>query len=111
AAFRLGYLANCVLPSNPVGRGVGDLMVGLSRYLPGAYEMTLYAWQHCDDEFAATLTEQAITVRRFTANTMSERIAAMAEAIAADRTDILITDVNSALPTVLFERRIAPVQI
>jgi hypothetical protein len=109
--LRVGYLAYCVLPSNSVGRGVGDLLVGLSRYLPGAYELTLYAWLHHDDACTATLIDHGIAVRRFTANTMSERIAAVAEAIATDGIDILITDVNSALPTVLFERRTAPVQI
>lgn len=111
APLRVGYLAYCALPSNSVGRGVGDLLVGLSRYLPGTYELTLYAWLRYDDAFTAALIDHGITVRRFSENRDSERIVAVAQAIAADEIDILITDVNSAVPTVLFERRIAPVQI
>ncbi len=109
--LRLGYLAQFVLLGNPIGRGVGDVLDGLSRYLPGTYELMLYAWSEYDDAMMAMLADQGITVRRFTATSMSERISAVAEAIAADRIDILITDMNTALPAVLFERRVAPVQI
>jgi hypothetical protein len=108
---RLGYLNNCLLPRNPVGRGVGDLLVALSRHLPGTYEIVIYAWEHHDEAFAATLVEEGIAVRRFAERSMTARAAAVAEAVAADRIDILISDLNGPLPTVLFERRIAPVQI
>jgi hypothetical protein len=109
--LRLGYLAESAQLGNPVGRGVGDLMELLSLYFPDTYRLVLYAWDKYDDAFLAPLTDQGITVRRFAATPMSERIAAVAEAIGADRIDILITDMNFALPAVLFERRAAPVQI
>src|SRR5260370_39789272 len=100
--LRIGYLAQFVLLTNPTARGVGEMLEGLARQLPGTYGLVLYAWFNYDDAEAAVLTDQGITVRRFTANSMSERIAAVAEAIAADEIDILITDMNSALPAVLF---------
>ncbi|HVH75856.1 MAG TPA: glycosyltransferase 61 family protein [Stellaceae bacterium] len=109
--LRIGYLAQFVLLGNPIGSGVGEVLEGLSRYFPGTYKLVLYAWSQYDDASLAPLIERGITVRRFIAGSMSERIAVVADAVAADEIDILITDMNSALPTVLFERRIAPVQI
>src|SRR5437588_9457310 len=90
--LRLGYLAQFVLLGNPIGRGVGEIMEALSRHLPGRYDLVLYAWSQYDDESTAILADHGITVRRFTANSMSERISAVAQAIAADEIDILITD-------------------
>ncbi len=109
--LRLGYLSQFATLGNPIGPCAHALLGGLSRYLPGTYGLVLYAWSEHDDASIAVLTDQGITVRRFTANSMSERISAVAEAVAVDEIDILITDMNTALPTVLFERRVAPVQV
>jgi len=111
APLRVGYLSQFARGGNAIGPCAHAVLGGLARYLPGAYGLVLYAWSEHDDESMATLADQGITVRRFTANSMSERIAAVAEAVALDEIDILITDMNTALPTVLFERRVAPVQI
>jgi tetratricopeptide (TPR) repeat protein len=111
--LRLGYLSQFSNLSDGITVGwLGRyLLEGLSRHFPGSYRLALYAWMHYDDASLAPLEAADILVRRFTADSMSERIAAVAEAIAADEIDILITDMNTSLPAVLFERRVAPIQI
>ena len=111
--LRLGYLSESANrgPGNAVGPVIHHLLGGLSRHFPDKYRLVLYAWRGDDDDFLKSLEGSDIIIRRFEAETTSERIAAVANAIAADKIDILLTDVNAALPTVLFERRVAPVQI
>ena len=111
--LRLGYLSQFASlgPGNAIGPFVHRLLGALSRHFPGHYRLVLYAWMFHDDASLALLDGVDVLIRRFTLSSMTERIAAVAGAIAADEIDILITDMNSALPTVLFERRVAPIQI
>jgi hypothetical protein len=109
--LRLGYLSQFARLGNPIGPCGHALLAGLTRHVPGKYRLSLYAWSEHDDAGTAALADIGVRVCRFTANSMDERIATVAEAIARDEIDILITDMNTALPTVLFERRVAPVQI
>lgn len=111
--LRLGYLTQfaSTIDGIAVGRFARYLLQGLSCHFPASYRLALYAWMHHNDEFLAPFEGRDILIRRFTADSMTQRIAAVMEAIAADEIDILITDMNTALPTVLFERRVAPIQI
>src|SRR5260370_1245306 len=111
APLRLGYLSQFARLGNPIGPCAHAILGGLSRHLPGTYRLVLYAWSEHGDERWGGLGDTDILARRFTASSTAERIAAVAAAIAGDEIDILITDMNTALPTVLFERRAAPVQI
>src|SRR5207247_1637009 len=82
-----------------------------SRYLPGTCGSVLYAWSEHDDEQPAVLTAQGSTVRPFTAACMSERISAVAAAIAAHEIGGLITDMNCSLPTLRSEPACTPVAL
>ena len=109
APLRLGYLS--YFPDWPMGATAEGVLVNFSRYFPGKYRLVLYAWAGHDDEALAAFADTDILVHRFARGSTAERIAALAAAIAADEIDILISDMNMALPTVLFELRAAPVQI
>jgi hypothetical protein len=109
--LRLGYLAQFAQRGNPVASIGRALLSGLARHRRDRYRLVLYAWSETDDAFLAPLADEQVLVRRLDAGSTAERVAAVADAIAEDGIDILITDMNSALPTVLFERRAAPVQI
>ena len=111
--LRLGYLSQFAVrwPGNAIGPFIDHVLGGLSRYFPGRYRLVLYAWMFHDEASLVPLDGTDVTVRRFKAGSMTDRIGAIASAVAADEIDILITDMNSSLPTVLFERRIAPIQI
>jgi hypothetical protein len=109
--LRVGYLSQFGRRGSSTVAWSDAILGGLSRCLPGSYGLVLYAWSEHDDLSMAMLADQGVTVRRFSANSMSERIAAVAEAIRADEIDILITDMNTALPTMLFELRVAPIQV
>jgi hypothetical protein len=107
--LRLGYLA--FFPGWTVGPAAQVVLAGLARHFPENYRSTLYVWAEPDDYSLSAVADTNIVVRRFVTGLTSERIRALAEAITADGIDILITDFNLALPTVLFERRVAPIQI
>ena len=108
--LRLGYLSQYA-SDNAVGFFADRLLRALSRHFPDSYRLALYAWREYDSEWLASLERSGVLVRRFMANSTVECAATVGEAIAADAIDILITDQNTWLPTVLFERRVAPVQI
>src|SRR5260370_27456228 len=84
APLRLGYLSQFARLGNPIGPCAHTILGGLSRYLPATYTLVLYAWSEHDDESLAALTDTDILVRRFTASSTAEPIAAVAPAIASD---------------------------
>jgi hypothetical protein len=112
APIPVGYLAQFATPSpgNAVALATECVLRALcsdrSRYQP-----ILYAWMFHDDASAAKFEDEGILVRRITGNSPSERIAAAEVAISRDRPEVLISDMNTAVPTVIFERRAAPIQV
>lgn len=110
--LRLGYLVQYAQRGRgTMSRLIPHLLGGLSHYAPERYRMILYAWMGYDDRLRAPLESDGVVVRRLDDGPLSERVSRIAAAVAEDEIDILITDMNSSLPTVLFERRVAPVQI
>lgn len=87
------------------------VLCSLAQHLPQRYRLSLYAWMFHDDTTDTAFAPHGIAVRRFAPAPAAARIAAVASALRKDGVDILITDMNSSLPTVLFEQRVAPVQI
>src|SRR5260370_41833295 len=102
APLRLGYLSQFARLGNPIGPCAHAILGGLSRHLPGTYRLVLYAWSEHDDESLAALADTDILVRRFTANSTAERIAAEPAANPHDEIDILIPDMNTAVAIVIF---------
>jgi hypothetical protein len=112
--LRVGFLSQYARldVGNAVGPFAHFVLGGLARYFPQHYKPALYAWEHHDEHSLSLMTEAGVLVRRFDAEeSLDGLVHAVANAVAADEIDILLTDQNSWLPTVLFERRIAPIQI
>ncbi len=112
ASQRVGYLAEFITQSP--GNAIADANRGVLNALAAAFPSSppiLYAWMFHDPASLATLASQGVEVRAISANSMTERIAKTRELIEADRPDVLITDMNASLPTVIFAARSAPIQI
>ena len=108
----VGYLAQFITP------GPGNAMAFAAEAVLKAlcsdrsrYQPILYAWMFHDDATAAKFEREGIVVHRIDGNSPSERITAAEAAIRRDQPEVLISDMNTALPTVIFERRAAPIQI
>ena len=87
------------------------VLCSLAQHMPGRYRLSLYAWMFHDDATDAAFTPLGIAVRRFAPAPAAARVEAVAAALREDGVDILVTDMNSSLPTVLFEQRVAPLQV
>ena len=84
---------------------------GLSRHFGQFYDLHLLPWWFHDPAFTAPLKSLGVKVHDLSAETWTERLKKVEQAIAEIGIDVLITDINYALPTVVFERRAARVQI
>lgn len=77
----------------------------------GGCELIVYAWRFHDEPFLRRLQEQGATCRVFDAAKPQLLIEAIERELDADRPDVVIADMNNAVPTALFARRAAPAQI
>ncbi|MFA6963980.1 hypothetical protein [Bosea sp. (in: a-proteobacteria)] len=111
-ARRVGYLAQFVSPGpgNAIAGANAVILRALAAASPDAPPI-LYAWLFHDPETLAAYAALGIEIRPVTGNSTAERIDALRLMIAADAPDVLITDMNTALPTALFMERVAPIQI
>jgi hypothetical protein len=109
---KIGYLAQFLTkePGNPIAN-CSSVVLGLLADAAANYRPIVYAWMFYDETTCAEHERRGIMVRRITADSPADRILKTKAAIAADQPDVLITDMNTALPTVVFENRSAPVQI
>jgi len=111
--IHLAYLAQFgrLSAADPISAAAFALLTGLVRYFPGRYRVTLIAWMFHDGSSALAFESAGIKVIRIGEGNTAERIQAVRAAILADPADILVSDMNTALPTVIFEQRLAPVQM
>jgi hypothetical protein len=75
------------------------------------YEVELFAWAEHDPGTLAKIEKQGVKVHSFSARNLAECIDATEKSIRQVNPDVLITEMNSALPTVWFERRVADIQM
>ena len=108
----VGYLAQFVTP------GPGNAIAGANRVVLESLAaqralgpVFLYAWMFHDPETLAWAEKLGIQTRAITANSPGERLATLEAHIRRDRPAVLISDMNASIPTVVYERRAAPVQI
>lgn len=109
---RVGYLAEFVSsgPGNAIAVANRVVLDSLARAFTDK-PPTLYAWLFHDPETLASYAAKGVRVRAVSGSSTEERITSLQQMIAEDRPDVLITDMNAALPAVLFSRRVAPIQI
>lgn len=87
------------------------LLMDALRRLPGGAEMHAVAWRFHDEEHFLDLRSQGITVTATGGETPADRLAQAEAALAAIQPDILVTEMNNAVPMAVFARRAAPAQI
>jgi hypothetical protein len=111
--LRVALLSQFCVPGggNAIAGAVETIVRALGQHRSGAFDLYLYAWMFHDADFLARLAELGARVRALEAGTYADRLAQIETGLQADEIDVAITDMNSALPTVLFERRGAPIQI
>jgi hypothetical protein len=79
--------------------------------LKGNCEVIVYAWREHDEEFLQRLRGQGATFRIFNARKPELIIYEIERSLEIDRPDVVIADMNTAIPMVLFARGVAPAQI
>ena len=89
-----------------------SLLASLSEHYGNEYELFLYAWMHKSAEFVERIQTLGATVRSFDLNKYSEEeLLRLRQSFFDDQIDVVITDMNSAVPHYLFQSRVSPFQI
>jgi len=112
--IRLAYLAQFAHDTggNALGLVLESLLSSLQEHFYGEYELFLYSWMYKDLAFLERISALGVRVRRFDLGEYKEmELVALRQAFFDDRIAVALTDMNSAVPHYLFERRVAPVQI
>ncbi len=87
------------------------LLIEALRFLPGGCEVAMVAWQFAEPSFVEALRAQGVAVTVTAGDTAAARLAQVESALAEVAPDILITDMNTAVPLAVFARRAAPAQV
>ena len=108
-AVHVGFLAMYADPAAPITVALRHLAPALLR--DGRFRLTVYAWSDAAPEFLDWLRSLGAVchlVREARPTAVVERVEELA---AQDPPSVLISDMNTAVPTAVFARRLAPVQV
>jgi hypothetical protein len=110
--IKIGYLAQFMAPEpgNTIVPMSRKFLMSLARQ-PFRYKPILYAWMSHDEKTIAELDARGVWTRVIAGDSLAERLASTEEWLRRDQPDLLVTDMNTALPTAIFERRLAPIQV
>jgi hypothetical protein len=75
------------------------------------FRLSVIAWRSPQPAFIDWLRSQGVTVHTPEANTSAGMIAAIEALVSADPAAIVISDMNNAIPTALFARRLGAAQV
>jgi hypothetical protein len=110
----VGLLAQFLSPTPGNALATVNRLV-LRSIVASGYRATLFAWAHHDPETLADIAALGVEIHTVAQQSASyspeDRIRAVEEAVRRVEPDVLITEMNSSLPTVLFERRVAKLQM
>ncbi|MEI7711220.1 MAG: hypothetical protein WCI94_07300 [Rhodospirillales bacterium] len=108
--IRVVWLAMFPTPDDPMSVGLRHVAPALNRF-PDRFHLTVIAWNRPDPSFVAWLRSEHATCHVLEAGSRPNTIAAIEALVAAESAAIVVSDMNNAVPTALFARRLAPVQI
>ncbi len=108
--IRVAWLAMFADAGDPMSVALRHVAPALLRQQSG-FDLLVYAWRFAGEGFLSVLREQGAVCHHLAAGTHSAMIAAIEQRARRDQPTIVISDMNNAIPTALFSRRIAPVQI
>lgn len=107
---RIAFLSMFVARHDVMMAGPRFLIDAL-RHLPGGCDLSMVAWRFAEPGYVEELRASGVAVTVTGGETPAEQLAEAEAAIAALAPDILITDMNNAVPLAVFARRAAPVQL
>jgi len=107
---RIALLCMFASTGNPMTLGPRVLIEALTGS-PDQYDITLIAWRFADDTFLNSMKARGVTVVRTGGDTAEDQLAQAEAALRAVAPDILVTDMNNAVPLAVVSRRAAPAQI
>lgn len=87
------------------------LLMDALQQLRGGCEIYVVAWRFVDEEHVLDMRSRGIRVIATGGETPAARLAQVEAALAAIEPDILVTEMNNAVPMAVFARRSAPAQI
>jgi hypothetical protein len=95
------------------GNAVSRLIVSLAEMHAQQVNRNifLYLVQHVSPEFLSDHQFPGVTVRSFPQDNRYDRIEEIANTLAADQIDVVVTEQNRAIAAALFARRVAPLQL
>lgn len=106
----VAWLAMFASPADPMTVGLRHVVSAL-RLFPDRFRLSVIAWHFPDAAFVQWLREEGATCHVVEASTAVGRVAAIEAIFAADPAALVVSDVNNAVPTALFARRLAPAQL
>ncbi len=112
--IRFCYLAEYLYEGqgNALADVVEGVLTSLCKYYPDQYELFLYAWRYHETDLIDKFESLGVKVRRFNLREYSEKeLIRLRKSFLQDQFDVVLTDMNSAVPHFLFESRIAPFQV
>jgi hypothetical protein len=104
------WLAMFAVPDDPMSLALRHVATALSS-MPQRFRLSVVAWRQVNSDFLERLEGCGVRNHVPTAATPREMIAAIEAIAASDPPAIAISDMNNAVPTALFARRLAPTQI
>lgn len=108
--IRIVWLAMFAAADNPMTVALRHMAPALLR--PGSgFALNVHAWRFSDDATLAWLRGLGATCHVARGDTPSSLIATIEAQVREDGADIVISDMNNAIPTALFARRLASTQI
>ncbi|TCR70016.1 hypothetical protein [Bosea sp. BK604] len=107
-ATKIVWLAMFADSGNPMSTALQHFAKALEG---SGHKLSVYAWRFHDEAFATRLREMGGDCCVLARDTPAEALAAIEGQLAIDKPHVIISDMNNAIPTVLFSRRVAPVQI
>ena len=108
--IHVAWLAMFATADNPMSVSLRHIVPALRRH-GDRFRLTVVAWREVQPSFIDWLRDQGVTCHVPVASSPAETIQSIEAAIAADPAAIAISDMNNAVPTALFARRLAPAQM
>lgn len=106
--YRIAWIAMFAQSNDAMTVALRHVAPALRR---GGHDLHVYAWRFIDDAVRVFLTELGVSCHDLRRGSAEETILATEARGEADQPDIVISDMNNAVPTALFSRQLAPVQL
>lgn len=106
--YRVAWLAMYAQSDNPMSAALRTVAPTLRSL---GHQLDVYTWRFRDDAFREDVTSAGAGWQELDASTPEATILAVEAQAVLDRPDIVVSDMNNAVPTALFARQLAPTQI